>query len=109
MWDEWGNEMNTFWNSYCVAPWLNWSAGDVKCKLATPSQQAQESWHKQLKNARIPGMMKGSTHYVFNTTLPHLIQMDALLSPDELCYEVPCIPTKMMEKVRIRVNQRRCQ
>ena len=40
-WDEWGTQMNTFWNSYCRGGWDNWSLGIFNCMLCTPSQQAQ--------------------------------------------------------------------
>ena len=98
LWDRWGNQMNTFWNSYCIPPWNNWSFGLLTCMLATPNQNCQESWHNELSRSRIPNMFRGSTEYVFAETLPQLVQMDALLLPTELNFDVPAIPKKMMEK-----------
>ena len=49
MWDEWGDKaMNKFWDTYCINGWDCWSIGLFDCMLMTPSQQAQESWHKQI-------------------------------------------------------------
>ena len=49
MWDEWGDKaMNKFWDTYCINNWDCWSIGLFDCMLMTPSQQAQESWHKQI-------------------------------------------------------------
>ena len=64
LWDSWGNQMDVFWNSYVCGGWDNWSIGLFECRLCTPSQQAQESWHKLLLQTRIPGMFKGSTEHV---------------------------------------------
>ena len=41
-------KLNKFWNSYMLEPWDCWSIGLFDCMLMTPSQQAQESWHKQI-------------------------------------------------------------
>ena len=98
VWDKWGKQMNTFWNSYCVDPWDCWSIGEFGCMLCTPSQQAQESWHKQLLKSRIPGAFRASTEHVFAEALPQLIQLDGVLSPTVLVFDVPAIPKQMMEK-----------
>ena len=105
-WDRWnrGKEMKTFWNSYCVAPWDNWSVGLFDCRLCTPSQQTQETWHKQLLLTKIPAMFRGSTAFVFAETLPQLIEMDGLQIPSKLCFEVPAVPKDMMEKALWYVN-----
>ena len=86
VWDSWGEKWNlqSFWNEYCVDPWANWSIGLFDCMLCTPSQQAQESWHRQILQSRIPGMFKGSTEHVMQVALPKLVRMDAALLPDEL-------------------------
>ena len=48
LWDKWGaSQMRKFHNSYCVEPWNCWS-NCFDAPLCTPSQQAQESWHKLL-------------------------------------------------------------
>ena len=108
-WDAWGEEartnktsdgqeMNVFWNEYCLPPWDNWSIGLFDCMLCTPSQQAQESWHKLILLGRIPNMFRGSTPHVFQEALPQLIRMDGLLASSVLNFDVPGIPKKMIEK-----------
>ena len=105
MWDEWGHEMDVFWDSHCRpgkdgpnSGWDNWSIGCFDCVLCTPSQQAQESWHKQLLTTKIPGLGKGSTETVFHKMLPQLIEMDAIMIPTLLCFEVPGVPVEMIKK-----------
>ena len=100
VWDKLGTgtEMNTFWNSYCVGPWDNWSLGLFDCMLCTPSQQTQESWHKQLMVSKIPNMLLGSTEYLFKETLPQLIAMDGIQIPSTLPFHVPALPRGMMQK-----------
>ena len=98
VWDKWGQQMRPFWNSYCVDPWDCWSIGDFGCMLCTPSQQAQESWHKFLMRSRIPGTFRASTEYVFAEALPQLVELDGVLSPKVLGFDVPAIPKQMMEK-----------
>jgi hypothetical protein len=100
VWDAWPSKwsMNGFWDEYCVAPWDNWSIGLFDCMLCTPSQQAHESWHKQILQSRIPGMFKGSTEHVMHVALPKLVKMDAALLPDKLLFEVPSIPSRMLKK-----------
>ena len=39
IWDEWGNEMDAFWDSNMVAPWDGWSVCDMQTMLATPANQ----------------------------------------------------------------------
>ena len=90
--------LNSFWNEYMVSPWDNWSLGSFSCMLCTPSQQAQESWHKQILTTRIPGMFKGSTESVFEVALPKLIRVDGIIIPDELLFHVPAIPSGLMEE-----------
>ena len=90
--------MNVFWNSYCMGGWDNWSIGEFLTRIVTPSQQTQESWHKQILQSRIPGMFKGSTEHCFAESLPQLIEMDALILPTTLQFSVPAIPKAMMEK-----------
>ena len=97
-WDSWGTQMNKFWNSYTVDGWDVWSLCCFPHRLCTPSNQCHESWHNQLLKSRIPGMFKGSTEFVFEHALPQLIEMDALLIPSTLCYEVPAVPKGMFEK-----------
>ena len=57
VWDSWGDRWNlkSFWNEYMVEPWDNWSIGVFDGMLCTPSQQTQESWHRQILQSRIPG------------------------------------------------------
>ena len=100
VWDSWGEGLNmkSFWDTYLCEPWDNWSLGDFDCMLCTPSQQAHESWHKQLLQSRIPGRFKGSTEQVMHIALPRLVAMDAALIPDELLYTVHAVPEKMYQK-----------
>ena len=98
LWDSWGRQMDVFWNSYCVKGWDNWSIGLFDCMLCTPSQQAQESWHKQLLLSKIPGMIRGSTEMVFHDMLPDLIEQDAIQIPSELVFHVPAVPKGMITK-----------
>ena len=97
-WDSWGKQMNTFWNGYCMNGWDCWSICATDTPLATPSQQTQESWHKQLLISRIPAMFRGSTAHVFEVAMPQLVQMDGLLMPSVLNFDVPAIPKDMMKK-----------
>jgi hypothetical protein len=97
-WDKWGNQMDTFWNSYCVDPWDNWSVGLFDTPLCTPSNNTQEAWHRDLLRAKIPGMFRGSTEHVFKVALPQLVQMDGLLKPTTIPFKVPAIPKLMLEK-----------
>ena len=106
IWDEWGTQMNKFWDSYCVIPWDCWTIGLFDCMLCTPSQQTQETWHKQLLLSKIPGMMRGSTENLFEVTLPQLIEMDAIQIPTELGFHVPAIPKGMIEKALWYVDHR---
>ena len=101
VWDTWpGGNMNTFWNTYCRdATWRVWSVGLFDCMLCTPSQQTEESWHKQLLQSKIPGMFKGSTEHLFNATLPALVDMDAVQLPTTLTFDVPStLPAAMIKK-----------
>jgi hypothetical protein len=98
-WDKWGGDkMKTFWNSNCIEPWSNWHMGRADVVFCTPSQNAQESWHKQLLLSKIPGMFRGSTETVFMVALPQLIIMDGLLMPTVLPFSVPAIPKEMLVK-----------
>ena len=74
-WDKWGGDkMKMFWNSNCLEPWSNWHMGRADVVLCTPSQNAQESWHKQILHSKIPGMFRGSTERVFMEALPQLLR-----------------------------------
>ena len=74
--------------------------------LCTPSQQAQESWHKQILQSRIPGMFKGSTEHVMHVALPQLVAMDAALIPDVLLFSVPDVPSAMLTKASWYISHR---
>ena len=43
-------------------------------------------------------MNRASTEHAFKETLPELITMDAIQIPSKLCFYVPAIPKKMIEK-----------
>lgn len=88
VWDGWGKQMDSFWNVNCVPPWHNWSIGEFGTMLFTPSQNCQESWHKQILLSKIPNMFKGSTAHVIQVALPQLIQMDNILIPSTLNFKV---------------------
>ena len=62
--------------------------------LCTPSQQAQETWHKQLLKTKIPSMLHGSTESVFQVALPQLVLVDAIQIPTELVLHVPAVPRR---------------
>ena len=99
LWDSWpGGQMNTFWNSYCMGGWDNWHMGVFPSALATPNQNCQESWHKQLAISRIPSMFRASTEMLFKEGLPALIERDAILLPTKLNFGVPAIPAGTMKK-----------
>ena len=73
IWDTWSDNNAVFWNSYCINGWDCWSLCDfVRIPLCTPSQQTQESWHKQIMQSRIPGMFKGSTEQVYCNHTKHI-------------------------------------
>ena len=95
LWDAWGTQMNKFWNSYCCAPWLNWSVGHCNIPLATPNQNTIEAWHRQLKKNRIPGLMNASTETCFAKALPQLVELDGILIPSKLCFEVQRVKYKV--------------
>jgi hypothetical protein len=107
-WDSWGdgNNLEKFWDVYCVAPWNNWSIGLFPGMFLTPSQQAQESWHNLILRSRIPGMFKGSTASVFSVALPKLISLDGYLMPDVLSFTVPQVPLGMYKKAFWYVQHR---
>ena len=100
MWDTYDDKWNvrTLWNEYMTPPWNNWSIGLFDCMFTTPSQQAHESWHKQIMQSRIPGKFKGSTEQVFKVAIPELVKMDGILIPDKLLFSVPNIPLPMLKK-----------
>lgn len=100
LWDAWKGKkyMNKFWNSYCSGQWLNWSVGHLNTMFATPNQNTQEAWHRQLKDNRIPGLMNGSTETVFAHAIPQLVTLDGVLVPSELCYEVPAMYREALVK-----------
>jgi hypothetical protein len=104
-WDKWGGgKMNTFWNSNCIAPWSNWHMGRADVVFCTPSQNAQESWHRDILRSKIPGMFRGSTETVFMTALPQLIIMDGIFMPTVLPFSVPAIPKAMLVKALYYIN-----
>ena len=108
VWDTWrGKPMNTFWDSNCVEPWDCWSIGDFDCMLCTPSQNTQESWHKQLAASRIPTAFRSSTEHLFANALPDLVLLDGILNPKVLPFHVPCIPEGMMKKALWYVENQR--
>ena len=92
--------LRSFWNEYFVSPWDNWSIGCFNCMLCTPSQNVQESWHRELATTRIPGMFKGSTEHVMHVALPRLVSMDGFLIPDELMFHVPSVPVHLFDRAR---------
>ena len=106
LWDKWGSQMNKFWNSHCVTPWDVWSIGLFDAMLTTPSQQPQESWHKQLATTKIPGQLRGSTEMFFARTLPELIRSDARDIPSVLQFGVPAVPKAMVKKALWYVDHR---
>ena len=75
--------------------------------LCTPSNNTQEAWHRDLLRSRIPGHFRGSTECVFNVALPKLIDMDALLQPSILTFDVPAIPAKMMQKALFYITNQK--
>ena len=83
-----GKQMDTFWDSNMTDPWDCWSICDFDLALCTPSNQVQESWHKQILKAKIPGMFKGSTESVIKVALPQLVRMDGYLMPTTLSFDV---------------------
>ena len=87
-WEDVGQ--GTFLKSYCDpdGPWLNWTIGMFSCMLATPSNQPEESWHKQILQGRIPGMFKASTEQVLKVGLPRLATIDAVRLPNKLKFKV---------------------
>ena len=92
MWDSWGHEMDTFWSSYCDDPWCCWSLCDCGLiMLATPSNQTQESWHREILRSRIPSMFKCSTEKMLGVALPQLVRVDGYYIPTELCFHVPAV------------------
>ena len=105
-WDVKGKTMDKFWYSNCVEPWDCWSICDFECMLATPSNQTQESWHKQLILKKIPGMFKASTAFVINTTLPLLAKIDGLSMSSKLQFEVETLPRDMVIKAMWYVDHK---
>jgi hypothetical protein len=49
---------------------------------------------------KIPNGLRGSTEFVFQQTIPDLIELDAIQLPNILQFSVPCIPKPMLEKAK---------
>ena len=97
IWDKWGHQMDTFWDSNLTNPWDCWSICDMDTMISTCSNQVHESWHNQILKSRIPGMFKGSTESVITAALPRLIRLDGALIPDVLCFNVsPPSPSTLL-------------
>ena len=62
-----------------------------------PSNQSQESWHKMVKKL-LKGSLRGSHEFVLLSTLPRVLDDDALGMPDDLCFSVECVGPRMIEK-----------
>ena len=56
--------------------------------------------------SKIPGMFRGSTEFVFSTSLPELIEIDGVQIASRLQFDVPAIPRKMIEKAIWYVENR---
>lgn len=89
-----------------IAPWDKWSIGLIDGMLSTPSQQAHESWHKQILKICIPGIFKGSTEHVMEETLAKLSNLDAAMIPDKVLFNVPSTPRAMLEKAKRYASRR---
>ena len=46
----------------------------------------------------LTGMFKGSTEHVLNEALPQLIELDGIMLPDMLNFDVPQVHASMMKK-----------
>ena len=87
VWDAWGTQMNTFWNSHCLPPWNNWSIGQHRTMLCTPSNNPQESWHKQITQSKL--LEHGaSTEHFLTVGIPQLIMLDGIYIPNTLIFSV---------------------
>ena len=102
VWDSptWKSQCTTtFWNSNCLSPWKDWHLGCFQAPACTPSQQTQESWHRQLQSTIIPNMTHQSTEHMFSKLLPRLILMDAIRIPNKLTFDIqgPCFPKEFAQ------------
>ena len=88
--DDPNGYLTTFWESYFVEPWGNWTVGEnehVPCLI--PSNQMVEAFFANV--VRLLGgrtYLRGSTTKVFHEMLPKIMNHQEANLPDKLCFEV---------------------
>ena len=85
------------WNTFSLGTFDGLASGCRDLPLILPSNQCQESWHKQLMKL-LQGKLRGSTDYVLKTSMPRILLDDTLNMPRELCFEPTHINPKMLRK-----------
>lgn len=103
-------DLKEFVKQYLQPPWDTWSIGAfdsvmsdecLDLPLILPSNQCQESWHKQLVLLLGKSKMRQSHEVVLNQTLPKVLLSDQLKLPDTLL-DTPTHVVPAMVKKAIR-------
>jgi hypothetical protein len=76
VWGSRDRELNTIWSEKLCWPCDNWFIGFTKVPGATPSQQAQESWHNWGVMQRLSGELHASTTYLLEVSLAKVMTLD---------------------------------
>lgn len=110
IWDIWaalredpGGHLTTFWESYFVAPWSNWTVGEnmhIPCLL--PSNQMVEAFFRCCVQAcGGKAQLRGSTRKVVQMLVPKIMEDQDLMRPDRLCFQIDYISENLMVKARV--------
>lgn len=82
--------LREFWNTYLVAPWSNWTVGElmhVPCLI--PSNQMVEAFFRNVvRTLGGRGNLRGSASTVLQKMLPRIMNHQDMHLPDNLCFEV---------------------
>ena len=76
VWGSRDRELNTIWSEKLCWPCDNWFIGFTNVPGATPSQQAQESWHNWGVMQRLSGELHASTTYLLEVSLAKVMTLD---------------------------------
>ena len=71
-----GPRAHTIWSEKLCWPCDNWFIGFTNVPGATPSQQAQESWHNWGVMQRLSGELHASTTYLLEVSLAKVMTLD---------------------------------
>lgn len=110
IWDMWiffggdpGGHLKTFWESYFVSPWSNWTVGEnmhIPCLL--PNNQMVETFFRCCVRAcGGKEQLRGSTRKVVQMLVPKIMEDQHLMRPDELCFKIDYVAEGLLLKARI--------